>query len=80
MTVPQTTEVPPVPYPHIIEGNIINQTPQPNWIQEAEAIAKADINRLEGKLGHVSDLFTRVGLTAILAFVVAVVALYRTFR
>lgn len=51
---------------------------KPNWIQDAEAIAKADINRLEHKIAlFVSGTRGAIGISTI-AFLMSVIALFRT--
>lgn len=53
---------------------------KPNWIQDAEAIAKADITRVEGTVKRVMGFTRHVGVLAWIAVVLSVVALLRTFR
>lgn len=69
MTVPPPTTTPPTLTPPNI--------PKTNWIQDAEAIAKADITRLEGKLKRVCGSLTGTLALALTALFVSCVALVR---
>lgn len=52
-------------------------TTKPNWIQDAEAIAKADITRLEGKLKRVCGSLTGTMALSLTALFVSCLALFR---
>lgn len=78
MTVPPPTEAPAPAAFGVPEG--FTQTVQigkPNWIQDAEAIAKADITRLEGKLKRVCGSVTGTFALSLTALLVSCVALFR---
>lgn len=78
MTVPPTTNFPPQ-YPPADPMKGIAPT-QPNWIQDAEAIAKADIKRLEGKFARVCNTAMGLMVISIVAFLMAALALFRSCR
>jgi hypothetical protein len=81
MTVPPPTDVPLTTAFGVPEG--FTQTVplgKPNWIQDAEAIAKADIHRLEGKFHDLHAAISFSMVASVLTFVLAVWALYRTFH
>lgn len=51
---------------------------KPNWIQDAEAIAKADINRLEGKFKRFCSSLTASLAISIAALLVGCLALFKS--
>jgi hypothetical protein len=82
MTVPPPTDVPLTAAFGVPEG--FTQTTvmlgKPNWIQDAESIAKADIHRLEGKYHDLHTTISFSMVAGIVTLVIAVWALYRTFH
>lgn len=52
----------------------------PNWIQDAEAIAKADIKRLEGKFARLCNGVAITMAVSVLAFLLASAALVKSCR
>lgn len=54
--------------------------PITTWMQDVEAIAKADIKRLEGKFARVCNTAMGLMVIAIVAFLMAALALFRSCR
>lgn len=73
--------VPPIAVAPAGNVDTISAAPlKPNWIQDAEAIAKADINRLERKLkSSCRTLWAAYGF-AVVAFILSAAAFGRTCR
>lgn len=72
------TPIPPTVLPPHLVGIEPVRPSKPNWIQEAEAIAKADITRLEGKLKRLCSSVTGSMAVSVIAFVVASAALFKS--
>jgi hypothetical protein len=77
VTVPPTTNVPATPSFGVPPDFAAFK---PNWIQDAEAIAKADINRLEGKIKTSCQSITILMIMIVASMMMAGIALVRSFR
>lgn len=54
--------------------------PITNWMQDVEAIAKADIKRLEGRFGRVCNTVMLMMIACVASFLMASLALFRSCR
>lgn len=80
MTVPPTTDTTPSQTAaFVVPPGFATTMPigKPNWIQDAEAIAKADITRLEGKL---RSLFVTLNISVVISSAALILAVYSLYR